>query len=57
MHAKEIALIGAPVGAGAGAAGCVMGPAALRTVDIAGTLRSLGHKVVDRGDVVVKAGG
>jgi arginase len=56
-QAGEIALIGAPVGAGAGTAGCVMGPAALRTVDIAGTLRALGHKVVDRGDVIVKAGG
>ena len=55
MQAKEIALIGAPIGAGAGTAGCVMGPAALRTVDIAGTLRALGHKVVDRGDVVVEA--
>jgi arginase len=57
MREKEIALIGAPVGAGAGAAGCVMGPAALRTVDIAGTLEALGHKVVDRGDVVVKGAG
>jgi arginase len=55
MRAKEITLIGAPVGAGAGAAGCVMGPAALRTVDIAGTLEALGHKVVDRGDVSVNA--
>ena len=56
MQGREIALIGAPVGAGAGAAGCIMGPAALRTVDIAGTLRALGHKVVDRGDVLVKPG-
>jgi arginase len=50
---KEIALIGAPVGAGAGAAGCVMGPAALRTVNLRETLAALGHRVVDRGDVGV----
>jgi arginase len=31
-----------------------MGPAALRTVDIAGTLEALGHKLVDRGDVSAK---
>src|SRR5271169_1526179 len=57
MRAKEIALIGAPVGVGAGAAGCIMGPAALRTVGIAGTLEALGHKVIDRGDVSVKVAG
>jgi arginase len=51
---KEIALIGAPVGAGAGTAGCVMGPAALRTVNLRETLAALGHTVVDRGDVRVR---
>jgi len=50
---KEIALIGAPVGAGAGTAGCVMGPAALRTVNLRETLAALGHSVLDRGDVGV----
>lgn len=49
---NEIALIGAPVGAGAGTAGCVMGPAALRTVNLAQSLADLGCEVVDRGDVV-----
>ena len=48
---NEIALIGAPIGAGAAAAGCVMGPAALRVVDLSGALHELGHGVVDRGDV------
>jgi len=48
---NEIALIGAPIGAGAGTAGCAMGPAALRTVNLVATLTDLGHKVVDRGDV------
>ena len=47
----EIALIGAPIGVGAGIAGCAMGPAALRTVDLAGALAALGHRVVDRGDI------
>src|SRR5277367_5473429 len=50
---NEIALIGAPVGAGAGTAGCVMGPAALRIVNLRETLAALGHQVVDRGDVRV----
>jgi arginase len=50
---KEIALIGAPVGGGAGTAGCVMGPAALRIVNLQETLAALGHAVVDRGDVRV----
>ncbi|HEY3719840.1 MAG TPA: arginase family protein, partial [Roseiarcus sp.] len=54
---KEIALIGAPVGAGgASTAGCVMGPAALRTVNLRETLAALGHTVVDRGDVRVRTG-
>ncbi len=53
---NQIALIGAPIGAGAGIAGCAMGPAALRTVDLAGALVELGHKVVDRGDVNVRSG-
>ena len=50
---NEIALIGAPVGGGAGTAGCVMGPAALRIVNLRETLAALGHTVVDRGDVRV----
>jgi arginase len=51
---NEIALIGAPVGAGAGTAGCVMGPAALRTVNLREALAALGHTVVDRGDVRIE---
>jgi arginase len=51
---REIALIGAPIGAGAGTAGCAMGPAALRTVNLRATLDDLGHRVVDRGDVSVE---
>jgi arginase len=51
---NEIALIGAPIGAGAGTAGCGMGPAALRIVNLRETLAALGHAVVDRGDVSVK---
>ncbi|MGO8800078.1 MAG: arginase [Roseiarcus sp.] len=53
---SEIALIGAPIGAGAGAAGCAMGPAALRTVNLAAALADLGHRVVDRGDVGAAGG-
>jgi len=46
-----IALIGAPLELGAGLRGCAMGPAALRTAEIAEALAELGHRVEDRGDV------
>lgn len=53
----EIALIGAPVGAGAGMRGCTMGPEALRTVNLAQNLEELGHSVKDLGDVEIKLAG
>ncbi|MCV0424402.1 MAG: arginase [Roseibium sp.] len=49
---KQIALVGAPVDEGAGQKGCVMGPDAIRTAGLAGTLEALGHTVVDHGNVV-----
>ena len=49
--AQAVTILGAPVEAGAGVAGCAMGPAMLRTAGIVRTLRDLGHDVVDRGDV------
>ena len=49
----RIALIGAPVGAGAGQRGCAMGPEALRTVGLAQTLIDLGHQVRDEGDLTI----
>ena len=48
---RRIALIGAPIEAGAGVAGAAMGPAMLRTAGIVETLRDLGHDVEDRGDL------
>ncbi len=51
----KIALIGAPVGIGAGQRGCAMGPEALRTVGLARTLTELGHQVRDEGDLIVSA--
>jgi arginase len=48
---QAITILGAPVEAGAGVAGCAMGPAMLRTAGIVSTLKDLGHDVVDRGDV------
>ncbi len=50
-----LSIVGAPVEAGAGVAGCAMGPAMLRTAGIAKTLKALGHHVIDRGDVVPAA--
>lgn len=50
-EAPRITLIGAPVESGAGRGGCLMGPAALRTAGLAGTLADLGCEVADRGDL------
>ncbi len=45
-------LIGAPVDSGQKRAGCLMGPAAYRVAGLAEALAGLGHRVIDRGDVV-----
>ena len=50
---QAVTLIGAPVEAGAGVAGCGMGPAMLRTAGIATMLKELGQDVVDRGDLAL----
>jgi arginase len=50
---KPIAILGAPVEAGAGVAGSAMGPAMLRTAGIVKSLRDLGLDVEDRGDLVL----
>jgi len=49
---QTVTILGAPVEAGAGVAGCAMGPAMLRTAGMVRTLADLGHDVVDLGDVV-----
>lgn len=51
----SIGLIGAPVEAGAGTRGCIMGPAALRTARLPEMLASLGHDVKDFGDIAIPA--
>lgn len=48
---RDITLIGVPVEEGAGTLGCAMGPRALRTAGLVPALRSLGHDIVDAGDV------
>jgi arginase len=48
---RAIAVLGAPVEAGASAPGAAMGPAMLRTAGIVKALRDLGHDVEDRGDL------
>jgi len=52
MKPLNCSLVGAPVQAGTHLAGCLMGPDAYRTAGIENTLRSLGHTVTDRGNVV-----
>src|ERR1700691_6414574 len=48
---RAIAILGAPVEAGASVPGAAMGPAMLRTAGIVKTLRDLGHDVEDRGEL------
>src|SRR5580698_7649219 len=47
----NIALLGVPIEIGAGQAGTLMGPAALRTAGIARVLEQLGHAIEDHGDI------
>lgn len=49
---KNCILIGAPVETGASQPGCLMGPDSYRTAGLGNLLQSLGHSVVDRGNVV-----
>lgn len=48
---KQCQLIGVPVESGASQAGCIMGPASYRTAGLGPMLESLGHGVVDLGDI------
>ena len=48
---ESITLVGAPIQTGAWRRGCMMGPDALRTANLAATLEELGHSVTDRGNV------
>ena len=50
---RHIEIIGVPVDLGAGRRGVDMGPSAIRIADLEPRLESLGHKVVDFGDVDV----
>lgn len=52
MTTQNCILIGAPVDSGKRRRGCLMGPDAYRTADLAQALRALGHSVEDRGNVV-----
>jgi arginase len=48
---QAIAILGAPVEAGASVPGAAMGPAMLRTAGVVKALRDLGHDVEDKGDL------
>ncbi len=50
-HRRRIGIVGAPVQAGTSQAGCLMGPAALRTAGLVADLTALGHQVTDHGDL------
>lgn len=49
--AQTCILVGAPVDCGKRSPGCLMGPDAYRTAGLASALASLGHEVVDRGNL------
>jgi len=55
MTGKTCILIGAPMDAGKRRQGCLMGPDAYRTAGIGPALASLGHEVVDIGNVAPDA--
>ncbi|MEM8578885.1 MAG: arginase [Pseudomonadota bacterium] len=48
----DIHLFGVPLDCGKVRAGCLMGPDALRTAGLPATLRGLGHRVTDHGNIV-----
>jgi arginase len=50
---RSIEIVGVPVDLGAGRRGVDMGPSAIRVADLEPRLESLGHKVVDYGDIDV----
>jgi arginase len=50
---RNVEIIGIPVDLGAGRRGVDMGPSAIRIADLESRLESLGHKVVDFGDIDV----
>src|SRR5436190_16931083 len=50
---RSIEIIGVPVDLGAGRRGVDMGPSAIRIADLEPRLESLGHQVVDYGDLDV----
>lgn len=51
----KIHILGVPMDLGAGRRGVDMGPSAIRIAGVAEKLRSLGHTVVDEGDIPIKA--
>lgn len=51
MKSQNIQLIGVPMDSGKRRQGCLMGPDAYRTAGLGDALRSLGHSVVDSGNV------
>ncbi len=57
MDSKSIVLVGVPMDCGSTRPGCLMGPDALRTAEIGGALKALGHQLEDHGNISVPAGG
>lgn len=50
---RRVSIVGIPSEKGAGAAGTLMGPAAMRTAGLPRLLADLGYEVVDEGDMAV----
>lgn len=55
VRPQRVSIVGIPSEKGAGAAGTLMGPAALRTAGLPRLLADLGYAVVDDGDMPVPA--
>ncbi|EEA95449.1 arginase [Pseudovibrio sp. JE062] len=52
---NTVVLVGTPVQTGTNIQGCVMGPDALRTAGLQGSLEALGYSVIDRGNILPEA--
>jgi arginase len=49
---QPLSLVGAPIECGANIVGSALGPSALRTAGLRGTLGELGCEVIDHGDLM-----
>ena len=55
MEKVTISIIGVPLDLGQSRRGVDMGPSAIRYAGVVGRLEEIGHRVIDEGDIQVRA--